>query len=276
MNNERLLIANNRESLSSAEINNLKYSLVILDFHGTMTDHQLRAIRAYHHAGHEAFEAHLGKEFYQRALTRPSRNSSEPVTNRQFISNEFLEKVGEQKVKDFQDRFDHIYDTTYTPIPGMPQAIKEIIKIGVNVCILTNGNNREVIEQTLQKWRLEELSKNLYSSHITGVRKPNTRTVEHILEDYEKQGVTIPAKKTLMVGDYIDDTVTAAALGVDSVLMVRGNGWETFEIREPRPTFIITDPQDLIRIVRGEFTQQLGDTFDVQPSLWPKENWGPK
>lgn len=250
-----------------------KYNLLILDFHGTMTDHQLRAIRAYHHAGHEAFEAHLGKEFYQKALTRPSRNSGEPVTNKKFIEDEFLEVFGDQKVENFFERFNGYMNTTYIPIPNMPQVIKALLRNAVNVSILTNGSNREVIQQSLQKWGLGELSEKLYNFHITGVKKPNIRTVEHILEDYEKQGKTISPTETLMVGDYIDDIRTSADMGIDSVLLVRGNGRDPINIISPKPTYIITDPRDLLQIVKGEFKQELGDTFTPQPTLWPRENW---
>jgi len=262
------------ETSKTPERKGLKYNLLIFDFHGTMTDHQLRAIRAYHHAGHEAFGTHLGKEFYQKALTRPSRNSGEPVTNKEFIEDEFLQQVGDQKVNDFFERFNGYMNTTYIPIPNVPQVIRTLIKDGVNISILTNGSNREVIQEALQRWNLEDLSESLYNSHITGVKKPHTRTVEYILEDYEKQGISIPLKKTLMVGDYIDDIRTADNFKIDSALMVRANGQETIRIRSPKPTYVITDPKDLLKIVRGDFKQELGDTFTPKPSLWPRENWG--
>lgn len=271
---ERFSYKINPEVIGSPEKKRLKYDLLILDFHGTMTDHQLRTIRSYHHAGHEALGTHLGKEFYQKALTRPSHNSSEPVTNKEFIESEFSELFGDLRVKDFFERFNKYMNTTYIPIPGMPQVIKEITRKGINISILTNGSNREVIEQALQRWNLEELSKNLYNSHTTGVKKPNVRAVEHILEDYEKQGITISPKQALMVGDYIDDIRTAADFGIDSALIVKSNGTESFYLRPPKPTYIITDPRYLLRIVEGDFEQELGDTFTPKPTLWPRESWG--
>jgi hypothetical protein len=52
----------------------VKYDLVIMDFHGTITDHQLRTIRAYHHGAHVGLGIHLPKDFYHAALTRPAQH----------------------------------------------------------------------------------------------------------------------------------------------------------------------------------------------------------
>lgn len=81
-----------------------------------------------------------------------------------------------------------------------------------------------------------------------------------------------------MIGDYQDDTKTANNLGIDSILIIRGNGWERAVVREPKPTFFITDPLDILKIVDGKFRQNLkiGDVFDIPPLLWSREKWGPK
>ncbi len=76
-----------------------------------------------------------------------------------------------------------------------------------------------------------------------------------------------------MVGDYKEDIDTCTNAGVDSVLMVRGHGHATLHIKEPRPKFIITEPQELIPIVRGEKDPEISKEFEFKPPLWPNETW---
>lgn len=257
----------------SNEAHQVKYSLVILDFHGTMTDHQLRLIRAIHHSGHEAFGKHFRKGVYQEALTRPSQSSGVGVTNKEFFRRRFARHFSKPQVSSFLGRFDHYMNNTYIPIPGVIQTAKRLCDLGIDIVILTNGSNREVIQQALQKWGLGEISNPLYSSHITGVRKPDEETVNRIFRDFNDKGIKVPKEKVLMVGDYRDDIETAHNVGVDSVLIVRGNGQELFELHAPKPTYVITDPKELIPIVEGSVEPEIRREFIIGSPLWKKENW---
>lgn len=256
------------------------YKLVILDFHGTMTDHQLRTIRAYHHAAHEAFGVHLGKVFYQDALTRPSHasqhNGKKPETNEEFIRRQFQDAYGEDQIRTYLTQFRRYMETTYIPIPGIVKIVKTLMQEGIHVAVLTNGSQREVIQDNLERWGLPNLSEDLYSSHITGVRKPNKATIQRILDDYKQQGIHIQPHEVLAVGDYIDDIRTAHNIGVDSALMTRGNGWEHVRLREPKPTYVITTPFELVGIVHGEVPPETREEFELAPLLWKQDRWGPQ
>ncbi len=265
-----------------------RYDLVIMDFHGTMTDHQLRLIRAYHHAAHDALGIHLGKEVYQEALTRPalSKNPQEkkigetPLSgqsNKKFLASKFA-GVDAEAIARLVAAYDEYMRNIYIPIPNMPQSIRKLIEEGVEVAMLTNGGNREVIQSELEKWGFPTLSADLYSYHITGKRKPDIQAVEYIFNDYRQKGQDFTTERTLMVGDYFEDVVTARNVGMDSVLVMRGPGWETVELRDPKPTYIITDARDIVRVVHGEFPPIREDQIEVYvpPVLWKREDWNPR
>lgn len=271
------------------EVREPRYDLVIMDFHGTMTDHQLRLIRAYHHAAHDALGIHLGKEVYQEALTRPalSKNPQEKVegktsppgqSNKEFLASKFAGKYDAEAIARFLKAYDEYMRNIYIPVPNMPQSIRKLIEEGVEVAMLTNGSNREVIQSQLGKWGFQTLSADLYSYHISGKRKPDIQAVEYIFNDYRQKGQNFTPERTLMVGDYFEDITTAHNVGMDSVLVMRGPGWETVKLREPKPTYIITDARDIVRVVHGEFppVREDRDEVYVPPVLWRREDWNPR
>ncbi len=257
----------------------LKYKTLIFDFHGTVTDHQLRAIKAYHQAAHEAFGIHLGQEFYQQTLTRPSHSKGEPITNSDYINDQFSACYSDDQMDRFKTVHKEAMDKVYIPIPGMRSTIRQLIGLGVNVVLLTNGSNRESIIQTLVAWDkqnkhgVNNLRERLYSSHITKVRKPNPVAAEFILADLQNQGLNVEKSTTLIIGDNRVDSETASNAGIDFTLIVRGNGQETFSLREPKPTYLITDPVELLPIVEGNRDPETRDKVTIQPVLWKKIGW---
>lgn len=274
---------------TESEVREPRYDLVIMDFHGTMTDHQLRLIRAYHHAAHDALGVHLGKEIYQEALTRPALSKNQPEkgtgkttlpgqSNKEFLASKFEGKYDAEALARLVSAYDEYMRNIFIPIPNMPQSIRKLIEEGVEVAMLTNGSNREVIQNQLGEWGFPSLSADLYSYHITGKKKPDVQAVEYILNDYRQKGQDFTTERTLMVGDYFEDVVTARNVGMDSVLVMRGPGWETVELRDPKPTYIITDARDIVRVVHGEFPpiREDQDEVYVPPVLWKREDWNPR
>ncbi len=270
------------------EIPQNKYSLVIIDFHGTITDHQLRTIRAYHHSAHAALGVHLEKDFYHAALTRPAQHAagaeksrrgdtaSTAQTNRQFIQDQFGQSHGNQAAQAMYDEFGRLMNEIYIPIPGALRTMRQLREEGVEFAILTNGDNREVIQRQLEKWRLPDLAANLYSHHLSGFKKPDVKAVNYILTDYERKGKTFTPEQILLVGDYVEDVQAAHNMGMDSVLVIRGPGWERVKIREPRPTYVVTEVSDLAPILHGTYPPLSGTEVYIPPVYWKNEDWDPK
>ncbi|OGH12615.1 MAG: hypothetical protein A2857_05025 [Candidatus Levybacteria bacterium RIFCSPHIGHO2_01_FULL_36_15] len=256
------------------EPGNRRYDLLVWDFHGTMTDHQLRLIRAFHHPGHEVFGIHFGKEFYQKAITRPSKKSKDGVSNLEFAEQEFRDIYSPEQIEWFKARYKGYMDSTYIPIPGTIEVLRTLLANRVDNAVLTNGTNREIVQSTLRKWGFEDFANKLYSSHNTGAKKPNTKPIEHILKDYGKAGRTFDRNRILLVGDSMIDSKTAGNIKADLALVVRGNGWESFQLIDPRPTYIVTEPSQIVEIVKGRFPRETRDFVEIPPMLWKRECWG--
>lgn len=266
----------------------VKYSLVIMDYHGTITDHQLRTIRSYHHAAHAGLGIHLGKEFYHAALTRPAKykvgaeksrkDEEKPIaqTNREFMEGQFFAEFGAEKTEVTIEEFGRQMRDAYIPIPGALKTMKQLRAEGIEFAILTNGDNRELIQERLTSWGLPDLAGNLYSHHLSGFKKPDVKAVEYILADYQTRGQTFDPSKILLVGDYIEDIQAAHNMGMDSVLVIRGPGWENVKIREPRPTYVVSEVSALASIIHGTYPPLSSDEVYVPPVFWKNENWDPR
>lgn len=264
-----------------------KYSLVIMDYHGTITDHQLRTVRSYHHSAHAGLGIHLPKEFYHAALTRPAqykagaeksrKDEGKPIaqTNREFIEDQFLEAYGPEQTERMIDEFGRQMRETYIPIPGVLRTMRQLRTEGIEFAILTNGDNRELIQERLTSWGLADLAENLYSHHLSGFKKPDVKAVQYILSDYEKRGQTFDPSQILLVGDYVEDIQAAHNIGMDSVLVLRGPGWENVKIRDPRPTYVVSEVSDLAPIIHGAYPPLSSNEIYVPPVFWKNEDWSP-
>lgn len=264
-----------------------KYSLVIMDYHGTITDHQLRTVRSYHHGAHAGLGVHLPKEFYHAALTRPAQHkagaeksrkdakASPAQTNRRFIESQFLDAYGPEAVSKMLDEFGRQMRETYIPIPGVLRTIRQLRTEGVEFAILTNGDNRELIQERLTSWGLPDLAKNLYSHHLSGFKKPDVKAVRYILSDYEKRGQIFTPGQILLVGDYVEDIQAAHNMGMDSVLVMRGPGWESVRIRDPKPTYVVSEVSDLAPILHGTYPPLSSNEVYIPPVFWRNEDWNP-
>lgn len=259
-----------------------KYNLIILDFHGTVTDHQLRTINAYHTAAHASLGLHLPTEFYHRALTRPTQNLNSSRTNahagtsnKEFIDQEFGHN-GPDATRHFYSVFDRQMKNVFIPIPGALKAIRQLIEAGVDIAMLTNGDNRALIQQVLRSWNFNDLADNLFSHHVSGYKKPDPRAVDFVLDDYREKGKLFDTNKVLIVGDRMEDVSVAHDRGMDSVVVMRGPGWEIVPIREPRPTYVTTEIASLIQITAGSYPPLDADKVYVPPVFWRNKDWNPR
>jgi FMN phosphatase YigB (HAD superfamily) len=164
---------------------------------------------------------------------------------------------------------------TYIPIPGALKTIRTLREEGVNVAILTNGDNRESVQQQLSRWRFPDLADSLYSHHVTGFKKPDPQAVECILDDYSRAGQDFPKDRIVLVGDYAQDVETAHNLGTDSVLVMRGPGWEKIKIRDPRPTYVVSEVSALLAVINGTLPPLSSSEVYVPPVFWKGEDWCP-
>ena len=248
---------------------NRRYDLVILDFHGTQTDHALRVIRAYHDAAKEMRDMTFGKEFYQQLLTRPMQ-VNDGTSHKDYIW-ELWSGISDDGQERFYRAFRASMDETFIPVPGMRPMCRALADRGVALALLTNGTNKEDIQKTLRRWGMDTLTPFLYCSHEIGAKKPNPAAIEYVLGDMNNRGFGMTAARTLVVGDYRGDIEAAAAAGADSALIVRVHSALSLKIVEPRPTHIICDPRELIAVVDGSRDPETRAEIPLRPLLWQHE-----
>lgn len=242
-----------------------RYDLVILDFHGTQTDHALRTIRAYHVAAKKTFGTRFSKGFYQELLTRPLEVNG-GVTHKTYIG-DLLSGVSPYSRERFYKSFRQSMNNTFIPVPGMRETCRRLKRDGVALAVLTNGKNKADIAASLERWGLNFLVPHLYSPHETGAKKPDPEAIRYVMRQWE--GVV--SERTLVVGDYRGDIESARAVGADSALIMRVYSQEQIPVVEPRPTYIITDPRELLAVVDGRRDPETRTEVSVRPLLWHHE-----
>ncbi len=254
---------------------NLQYNFVIWDVHGTLTDHQLRAIKAYHQAGTQILGHGFDKLFYQQMLSRPSffAAGQDGLSHNDFIR-QYLADQPPLIINSFINIFHQVMTAAYLPTPGVRKTIHELQKRGVEMAIFTNSNEIDMVKTALADWGLSSLIPRTFNGISAQAKKPNPQAIDFIIETVQAEGLTINKDRTLLIGDYIDDIKVAHRTGVDSVLMVSGYAGSSFTLKEPRPTYIVTDPLEIINIAHGEGIVETRQEINIMKGLlWSKESW---
>lgn len=252
-----------------------KYNFIIWDFHGTMTDHQLRMIRSYTRAGKDAFGHGFNQDFFQQALTRPAHQTHD---NNGLSHNDFIrESFGQSKTSESVDRFIQVFhremEQTYIAIPGIIQTVKKLHSDGIEMAVSTNKSDKSTIKRILEKWNLTFLADRVYNQQDTGVRKPHPEAFLKIFRDMELQEIYALPETSLLIGDYITDIHGAAGVGMDSVLIAAGSPGISFKLKKPFPTFVIAEPKELLGIINGETKPELKREVTIGQTLWKNEVW---
>lgn len=255
-----------------------KYNFIIWDFHGTMTDHQLRMIRSYNRAGQAAFGHGFDQAFFQQALTRPAHQTHDGngLSHNEFILEYFGQLSHFQSPTDvarFIQLFHQEMKQTYIAIPGIIPTVKKLHQAGIEMAVATNKSDKSTIKEILNKWNLSFLAERVYNQQDSGVRKPHPEALFKILRDMELNELKVSPETSLLVGDYITDIHGAAAVGMDSVLIASGSPGISFKLKEPFPTFVIAEPKELLAIVAGETKPELTREVTIGQTLWKNEAW---
>lgn len=150
---------------------NLRYDFIIWDFHGTMTDNQLRSIRAYSVTGRKILGEKFPKELYQDMLTRPAHQLRDQigVTHEVYIR-QMLREYPSSVVESFLAEFHAAMDETYISIPGTKQVVKTLQEWKVKQAVFTNKADTENQCRKLREWGLPFLAERIYSPKDSGTK----------------------------------------------------------------------------------------------------------
>ena len=169
-----------------------KYNFIIWDFHGTMTDHQLRMIRSYNRAGKVVFGHGFDQTFFQQALTRPAHQTHDGngLSHNDFIL-EYFGQFSHFQLPSDVDRFIQIFhqemERTYIAIPGIIPTVKQLHSTGIEMAVSTNKSDKSTIRKILNQWNLTFLADRVYNQQDSGVRKPHPEALLKIFRDMEQK-----------------------------------------------------------------------------------------
>lgn len=148
-------------------------------------------------------------------------------------------------------RNNYKWDKVYELIPqfriydGMEKVFEFLKNNKIPTCIVTSSPSNYCIK-VINHWSLPSLPPVCY--HSTVNKKPHP---EPILMAIQKLGVN--KSKILSVGDRTVDIIASNAAGVKSVACTWGAHSEEL-LRQQKPSFIITKPQELIPILQTLLT----------------------
>lgn len=88
-----------------------------------------------------------------------------------------------------------------------------------------------------------------------------------------KIGRDFDPSRTLLIGDSKVDTEAGFNVGINTVMLAAGSSGLKFRLKDPLPTFVITEPSELLSIVEGTKCPESTREVQIQPSLWKSESW---
>jgi HAD superfamily hydrolase (TIGR01509 family) len=144
---------------------------------------------------------------YIEALSRGKSREIYKVAKSDLLPVEAEAIVGRKSFKEFQEELERVY-----PIDIRVAQIIEGLSANYEVALLSNdlGN----FEENNKVWKFEELfGKNIFHSSKMGLRKPDPKAFEYVLEKMD-----IKPSETLFVDDKERNTKVAESLGIKSII----------------------------------------------------------
>jgi len=225
----------------------LKYLVVIHDFHGFWTHHPHRAARAFLHAWLDVVGERPSAELILQILNRPPSLSVRQMAVDLVICRGFPEKA-----EAIRKAVKHYYDRVYIPNHRLRETVQTLNKLGVRQVLLTNGELRKVVP-IVSAWGLAALLEGIVGKGSGIGLKPGVDIVGSILKPLE---INVDhRKRCLVVGDYWQDIETAQRNKMDSALLVTGSGQQFPKEAIRRgviPTYLLLEPFELVAAVLGQ------------------------
>lgn len=142
---------------------------------------------------------------------------------------------------EYYDR--HCCDAT-VPYPGIPQLLSELSSQGVKIAVASNKYN-EAVSKIITHY-FPDIPFSALFGQIEGIPvKPDPSIVFEVLTT-----CPTPKSETLFVGDSAVDIETARRACVDSVGVTWGFRSQS-ELRRAYADYIVSDPDDILAIVRN-------------------------
>ncbi len=136
--------------------------------------------------------------------------------------------------------------STMRPFYDVIPTFIELKKLGIKICILTDGIPIKQYEKIL-RLRLQDFLDDIIITEEVGIKKPNPKLFELALKRMD-----IQPKEVIYIGDnYTRDIVPGMKLGIHSVLIHRGGKHDMIDFGEEKPPdYEVSNLKELIPIIK--------------------------
>lgn len=213
--------------------------LLIFDLDGTLIDSKLDLAHSVN-----AARGHFGLPALDLDLIGQYVGNGAPVLMRRALGQEASEETVREALDYFLSYYDdHKLDCTRA-YPGIPEALDELHRDGVEMAVLTNKPVR-ISSRILYGLGLSKYFARIYGGNSFEQKKPDPIGVDTLLAE-----LGVPRERAMMVGDSAVDIRTARNAGVKVCGVTYGFQPETFE-SDP-PDMMVDRPEKLARAVISE------------------------
>ena len=217
--------------------------LLIFDLDGTLVDSKLDLAYAVN-----AARAHMGLPPIDNDRVYSYVGDGAPVLMRRALGPEASETEVLKALEFFLQYYgEHKLDHT-RPYPGVPEALDELSRAGVQMAVLTNKPVK-VSRAILEGLGLGKYFARIYGGNSFEQKKPDPLGVETLLSE-----LGVERQRTLMVGDSAVDIRTARNAGIKVCGVTYGFQPETFQ--EDPPDLIVDGLEQLAQTVIAERTKR--------------------
>ena len=233
------------------DLSNPRYKLLLMDFHGTIVDRQLWTMAGLTRTWKDLYGIRPPINSFQTLLDRNGNTLRTHLVATLMDDERIDSSCKEDMEKLLPKRFNQLMKEIYMPMPGMRRVMRKLLDHSIEIAILTNGPQTDSIRNVMDSWGLSELNQQIYNGPVMNCKKPDPESVEFILKDFDRRGMTFSHEEVLVIGDQVDDTQVAFNAGVDSALIIRPIKEKIVDLKNPHPTYVVDNPFDLIDVVAG-------------------------
>jgi phosphoglycolate phosphatase len=214
----------------------MKYSAVLFDLDGTLTDPYLGITHSVQYA--------LGKFHITEENSDKLKLFIGPPLEKSFIEYYgFTANDAKKAVEYYREYFSEkgVYENKlYTGIDCVLQTLtsKNI------TCLIATSKLEKYAIQVVRNFAIDVYFKHVTGSSADGSLSEKTDIIQRIMETYKPE-----REKTIMVGDRKYDITGARENGIDSIGVLYGYGTKE-EIEEARPTYICKSVEELPELLQ--------------------------
>jgi HAD superfamily hydrolase (TIGR01662 family) len=98
-----------------------------------------------------------------------------------------------------------VSEAHWEPMPGLSQTLTRLRDAGLRLGMISNASDAANVQRLIEKAQIQSWFDPIVISAAVGIRKPDPRLFERVLEDWE-----LPAEEVIMIGDTLGEDIRGA------------------------------------------------------------------